>query len=407
MIDNIKIKNQLVGHSDELEYTYMFDSKYDLDSDSRFSKKIFVSIPCYRDLEIVETIKSLYANAKNPDRVFVGVGLIYKESDGEFWKELKDFPNVKIDAKLASSDVVGLGMQRESSNSFYNKEDYFLQVDAHSRFDIYWDDLMIHQLENLKTLGDPKPVITGYPRPFAPDGIKTFKGFYPYLNPLTKELYFRSAVENAIPCFRRGIQPINFFKDKGFPRHGDRSFFKGETLALAQTISPGQIFADGKYIKDVPANPIIRFLEEEQYYAILTYMKGYNCYTPRITGVMHLYCNVGDENITTRPHPADDFPNAFDMQSYDEDALGGIEVFKKLQAIKNTPRSFSDYENFAGVNYAKRKLPSPVDGLVQNNLTAAINFISELDLYADTDYSQWMYNPTYEFYEDVQRNENI
>jgi Glycosyltransferase (GlcNAc) len=407
MKDKIKEKFPNIGYHDELEYAYMFDSEYDLDKESRFSKKIFVSIPCYRDTEIVDTVKSLYGNAKNPDRVFVGIGLIYKESDGEFWKELEEFPNVKIDVKVAAADVVGLGLQRQSSNAFYNKEDYFLQVDAHSRFDMHWDDLLIHQLENLKVLGDPKPVISGYPRPFAPDQVENVPNMYPYLNPLTKELYFRSTAENSVPSFRKGIDPIKFFQRSGFPRHGDRSFYKGETLALCKTISPGQIFADGKYIKDVPANPEIRFLEEEQYYAILTYMKGYNCYTPRITGVLHLYCSVGDDIIATRPHPMDDFPNAFDFQSYDEDMLGGLEVFKKLQAMKNTPRSFKDYEDFSGVNYAKRKLPSPVDGIMQNKITAAVNFISELDLYADTDYTQWMYNPSYEFYHDVKRNENL
>jgi hypothetical protein len=407
MKDTIKHKSPNVGYHNELEYVYTFDSDYDLDKDSRTSKKIFVSIPCYRDTEIVDTVKSLYANAKNPDRVFVGIGLVYKDSDGEFWKELEKFPNVKIDVKKASSETVGLGLQRQSSNAFYNKEDYFLQVDAHSRFDIYWDDLMIHQLENLKILGDPKPVITGYPRPYAPDQVGNVPGMYPYLNPISKELYFRSTAENAIPCFRKGVNPIKFFQDSGFPRHGDRSFYKGETLALSQTISPGQIFADAEYIKDVPANPSIRFLEEEQYYAILTYMKGYNCYTPRVTGVLHLYCMVGNDVIADRPHPIDDFPNAFDMQSYDEDLLGGLDIFKKLQETKNTPRSFKDYENFAGVDYENRKLPSPVDKLVQNKITAAVNFIAELDLYADTDYTQWMYNPSYEFYDDVKRNESI
>lgn len=408
MVDKIKVNNPNVGYYNELEYEYMYDSKFDLAPNSRDEKTIYVAIACYRDPELVPTIESLYLNAKNPERIHVGIGLLYSDFDEEYWKVLEKYPNVKIDIKKSTAETVGLGLQRESANSFYNKQDYYLQTDSHMRFDMHWDDLYIHQFENLKLLGEKKPLITGYPRGYAPDGPYNVQGMYPYFNRLSKELYFREkSGGNRVPCLRTGTHPPKFFKEVGFPRHGDRTFSRGETLALSNTLSPAQIFTDGKYVKEVPANPEIRFLEEEQYYAILSYMKGYNFYVPRVTGIMHLYTMSGTQQLTVRAHPQQEYPDMFSIDSYLEENLGGSKIFKKLQSLKNTTRSFADYEKFANIDYDNRRLISPVDRIYQNEITAAINFISELDLFADTDYSNWMYDPSYPFYEDVVRNEDL
>lgn len=408
MKNKIKIKSPNVGYYNELEYAYRYDSVFDIDPESRNNKTIYVAIAAYRDEEVVSTVHSLYLNAKNPDRIFVGIGLVYNDYDSEFWKVLERYPNVKIDVQKSSIDTVGLGRQRASANSFYNKENYYLQTDAHMRFDMHWDDLYIHQFENLKLLGESKPLITGYPRGYCPDGPYNVAGMYPYFNPMSKELYFREKDGgNRVPCLRTGTHPPRFFEKSGFPRHGDRSFSKGETLALANTLSPAQIFAEGSYVKDVPANPNIRFLEEEQYYAILSFMKGYNFYVPRVTPIMHFYTQSQGQTLVNRAHPQQEYPDAFDFESYDPENLGGIQIFNKLRATKNTPRSFEDYEKFANIDYKNRRLIAPVDRIYQNKITAAINFISELDLWCDTDYSDWMYDSSYEFYEDVRRNENL
>ena len=408
MKNSIKVKSPNVGYYNELEYAYRYDSFFDIDPNNRDSKTIYVAIPVYRDPEVVATVHSIYLNAKNPERVFVGIGLIYNDFDEEYWKELEQYPNVKINIQKSTIETIGLGRQRETANSFYNKENYYLQTDAHMRFDMHWDDLYIHQLENLKTLGDPKPLITGYPRGYCPDGPYNVEGMYPYFNPMSKELYFREqSGSTRVPCLRTGTNPPKFFKESGFPRHGDRHFSKGETLALSNTLSPAQIFTDGSFVKDVPANPNIRFLEEEQYYAILSYMKGYNFYVPRVTPIMHFYTNHGEQVLISRPHPQQEFPDAFDIDSYDPDNLGGIQIFNKLKSMKNTTRSFKDYENFANIDYDRRVLIAPVDRIYQNKITAAINFISELDLWCDTDYSNWMYDDSYEFYDDVVRNEKL
>lgn len=403
------MRNAKSSNEDELTHEYMYESLYDTTPASRDSRTIFIAIPCYSDPELIPTIFSALANAKVPERLSFGVGLIHRKDDEEWWKPLLDNPQVHLDIQLATESSVGLGNQRASANSFYNDETYYLQIDSHMRFDMNWDDLLIHHHDNMKALGEEKPLITGYPRGYAPDEFPNVKGAYPYYNPKSKELYFRQRRgHNNVPCFREGRIPSLFIKDYGFPRHGDRNFNLFETLAIAVCVSPAQIFVEGAFVHEVPANPKIRFLEEEQYYAVLAYMQGYTFYVPRVTGIMHYYTEAeGQELLPDRAHPIQDFPEIFSYDSYLDENYGGRKIFDTLMAMKDTPRSFSDYEAFAGVDYKNRRIVAPVNRMIQNKVTEAVNFFTELYEYSINDYIDWMYDADYEWYEDVKRNEGL
>jgi hypothetical protein len=399
------------AHNDfltELDTEYLYDSVFDTSKNLRDSKTIFIAIPCYRDPEVLNTIKSAILNAKNPDRLVFGVGLVYLKGDEKWWEPLLSNPQVKLDVKEANVKNIGLGNQRADANSFYNKEDFYLQLDAHMRFDMYWDDLLIHHYNILKGLGEEKPLITGYPRSYAPNTYDNVLGHYPYYNPKSKEDYFRQRRgHNNIPCFRHGLKPARFFEEFGFPRHGDRIFTRFEALALSVAVSPAQIFTAGSFVTDVPANRKIMFFEEEQYYSILGWMKGYNFYVPRVTGIMHFYSEALGQvllNRQDRPHPEYDFPDVFGPEQYQIKDACKV-VFDPIKKLKNTKRSFSDYENFAGINYEARRINSPVNKMIHNSITEVVNFGAELYTYSTNDYIDWMYDADYPWYEDVQRNE--
>jgi hypothetical protein len=402
------MKNADRAFTNELENVYLYDSIFDSNKIDRDNSTVFVAIPCYKDEELVPTIDSIYLNAKNPERVFVGVGLAYSKEEPKFWKDLtKKYKNVKIVEKEALPENIGLGNQRADANTLFDNQDYYLQIDAHMRFDMHWDDLLIHHYQNLIALGEPKPLITGYPRAYAPATYSFVEGAYPYYNPMSKEHYFRQRRgHNDVPCFRVGLEPAQFFKEIGFPRHGDRIFTKFEAIALANTVSPAQIFTAGAFVKEVPANRDIKFLEEEQYYSILAFMKGYNFYVPRVTGVMHFYTEaLSQVLIENRKHPVLDFPDTFRASSYPDSKKGALKIFTALQKLKGTSRSFSDYEKFAGVDYENRRLIAPVNKILHNRITEAINFSTEIYEYSVNDYIDWMYDAEYLWREDVRRNE--
>lgn len=401
-------RNLKIGYyQNELDTTYKYQSQHDAPN-NRDSKTIFIAIACYRDSEILPTVLSAIKNAKNADRLHFGISLIYKEDvDFGFWGNLLDLPNIKASIKVSTLENVGLGKQRAEANAFYASEDYYFQIDAHMRFDLYWDDLLIRHLEGLKALGEKKPLITGYPRGYASESVPNAVGYYPYYNPVSKEVYFREhRGHNNVPCMRVGLTPVRFFRKTGFVRHGDRRFTEFEAIALSTSLSPAQLFADGSYVTDVPADPTLRFLEEEQYYSIRSFMMGYNFYVPRVTGVMHYYSHDDAGNlIASRHSPVEEYPDVFSEGSYYEGAMGGKEIILNLANLANPVRTFKEYEEFAGVNYETRELRSPVDRIVSNDIIRHINFLTEVYEYSTTEYISWFRENDYYWKADVERNE--
>ena len=257
-------------------------------------------------------------------------------------------------------------------------------------------------------MGEKKPIITGYPRGWALSSLPQAIGYYAFFNQVSKEHYFKHRQgNNNVPSYRTYYQHQKEFKSFGFPRHGDRRMGYGESIAFSYGLSAAQIFADGKFVKEVPINTSIRFLEEEQYISILAYMQGYNFYVPRVTPLMHQYTEDDSQNIiAVRPNPMDDFPDTFIFDSYlKEDNFAG-DVFNVLKDMKKTPRSFKDYEKAVGIDYEKRRLPKSTDKVHHSEITAYVNYLTELYDYSLTDGINWMYDPNYEWVQDVQKNES-
>jgi hypothetical protein len=126
---------------------------------------IFVSIPCFGDdTELIPTIKSCIKNAKNPDEVFFGTSII---GDEEYYRkvleEFKENKNVKI-SFYDYENHVGTGIGKKLPMNFYNKEDYMLQIDSHSRLIKDWDEYLINKHKYaVDKLGNNKLVLTGTP----------------------------------------------------------------------------------------------------------------------------------------------------------------------------------------------------------------------------------------------------
>ena len=129
---------------------------------------IFISIASYKDPLLVSTIFSAYNNAeKKEDLVF---SICDQSDDG-----------IKIDEITFSNQIhyehvdplfaKGPCWARHRAQSFFNEEDFFLQVDSHTQFSPSWDKIFIEQLEKISTIQSDdeyfkRPIITSYPRSF-------------------------------------------------------------------------------------------------------------------------------------------------------------------------------------------------------------------------------------------------
>ena len=129
---------------------------------------IFISIASYQDPLLVSTIYSAYQNANDKDALVFGVCDQSDNPDNildiEFAKQIH---YDHVDPLFAK----GPCWARHRAQTFFQDEDYFLQIDSHTQFSPGWDAKFINELNKIESMGASddyfaKPIITSYPRSF-------------------------------------------------------------------------------------------------------------------------------------------------------------------------------------------------------------------------------------------------
>jgi hypothetical protein len=129
-------------------------------------KTIFVSMATMDDSETIPTIKNMFSAAKFPERIYLGVSCIAKNTK-DLKKEEKKHKNIKVKyTKIKKNnwrDIFGTGNGRFTAMSLYSDQDYALQIDSHTLFTDNWDEYLINLFEEAKvSLNYDKIVLTNY-----------------------------------------------------------------------------------------------------------------------------------------------------------------------------------------------------------------------------------------------------
>ncbi|GFH52976.1 hypothetical protein CTEN210_09452 [Chaetoceros tenuissimus] len=238
-------------------------------------KKIFVSIPAYRDTETHPTIRSLIENATYPDRVFVGVVYQYdtyselerkKYEDGkralpQSWT-LNNLRTLTLDYRNATGPCYA----RYLAQSLLVDEEYILQIDSHMRFRTGWDEFLIQQLHQCPN--PERSVLTKYPPGYT----------------LPNEISSETRATLLVPWK---------FDSHGMLRQKGRLLNESETLQNIPCLlyAAGFNFSCASVIKDCPYDKHLPhlFFGEELSMAIRLYMHGYDLYSPPTTVCYHLW----------------------------------------------------------------------------------------------------------------------
>jgi hypothetical protein len=164
-----------------------------------------VSIAAYRDSELKQTVRDLFATATNPQRVYVGIvfqgdydadvdlcfhthpclqGVSADECvrmyrNGEWdWQPPPVAANTQTHTQTQGDkhirilhmhykQATGPCFARHLCQALYCNEDYVLQIDSHMRFRGGWDNYLIGMLEHIAhTQPTMKPILTTYPLPY-------------------------------------------------------------------------------------------------------------------------------------------------------------------------------------------------------------------------------------------------
>lgn len=226
---------------------------------------IFVSIPNYRDSETVPTLESLVSGCSDPSRLRICVLSQGDEQDfapvDAFAKSTKTkIKHVKVDA-LESR---GVGWARAKLQSYYDGEDYYLQLDSHVQLVRNWDILSINDLTFAKS-ATGKAVITAY----LP-GYEIVSGKRIVPSPMATNFDCHIGPQGLVAAVYRTI-PSGVFPERTY-------FYSGHYA-----------FADGVFIEDVPYDPEIFFFGEEITQAVRAESAGYALHVPSRHVASHLY----------------------------------------------------------------------------------------------------------------------
>lgn len=127
---------------------------------------IFVAIPTLEDPEYFNTLISCYEQSSGKNEIYIGsaynVLFNNKKIIKEVEKNIPDIPNLQIKF-INTNKSRGVGYGRLESMSFYEGQDYFLQVDSHTLFLKDWDQILIDALHEAKDYFSlEKILLTGY-----------------------------------------------------------------------------------------------------------------------------------------------------------------------------------------------------------------------------------------------------
>lgn len=291
---------------------------------------IFIQIPSYHDYELKRTIYDAINKSSGENFLNFGVHICYYENMD---LDIPKMSNVKYEISKAP-DNLGVGVSRFIANSFYNGEDYYYQIDSHSRFEVNWDVNLIKNYEKNKSYG-ANPVLSAYP------------GAYEYENDTLKILNNKSHV-----AYTDFVPELSFVNDL-IPHQ--RAVGNFDNNVFTKSVSAASIFSDGS-IHSVKPNPNIFFWGEEILTAVRLFTRGYDLMLPESQNIYHLYYNhdIGYKNL--RRQISIDFPEKYSiLDRLSKKELEGIILNNTINEYGlGSTRTLADYEEYAKIDFRNR-----------------------------------------------------
>jgi len=239
-----------------IKYYYKFFITNNIIYLTYIMSKIFVSIACFMDKDIINTINDCMKNAVKPDNLVFGICLQY-DPDDDFLKMYDNNPQFKI-IKMHWKEAKGPAYARGLIYELFSNENYFFQLDCHTRFFSNWDINLINCLSECKKL-NKKSIISHYPI---------------NINNMNDSSSLKHIANiSTVRCIDSQL---------GIKTHG-RFIDINNTPKESWGISAAMLFFDRQAYIDVPFDKEIYHglqFEEQVVLAARYWTHGYNIYTP-------------------------------------------------------------------------------------------------------------------------------
>lgn len=254
-------------------------------------KTIFINLGAYNELYLDLMIDNCLKNAEYPDRIHIGLFL----HDGDGFKE--DLSSYSKNLKVGYFDYpapLGCCVGREMAHSFYDGEDYYLQLDAHMLFQKNWDTVLIDKFEKIK-VKYPKPVISYYVPWWTVKHNGTFMTYSPDIY-----RFHNGKMSFDLEDSMRAKYPKPVGQYTNWDEHP-------EGYAEHHQIAGHFMFSEPEMMDEVRPDVTIMFGPEESLLALRLWTRGYRIFAIENPVVWHL--NKGLNNVNPFMRRSANFKN--------------------------------------------------------------------------------------------------
>lgn len=243
---------------------------------------IFISVASYRDNQCIDTVQNISSMADNPENLHFVIcqqNSIFEKDCLKWCVASKDHPACRLSVskieRLNYLNARGPTWARYRIQREWSGEEYFLQIDAHTRMIKGWDTLLKKQLELCPS---EKPVLTQYPLEFD----------------ITPENQRGDAVKEKWQTdkMRNGLYIQKFDDPDGFTRiQSDYTTEIRKHPYKSVGWAAGFSFSKGYFVNEVMYDPYTPFLffGEEMDIAIRAFTHGWDFFSPSVNLVFHNY----------------------------------------------------------------------------------------------------------------------
>lgn len=306
--------------------------------------KIFVSIASYCDELLFFTMKDCIEKASKPQNIFFGI-VDQNESTQRDEIEKLEFKNQIKYVYISHIDTFGVSWARNIAFSLWDGEEYLLQIDSHMLFEKDWDATLLDQYSDLKKISK-KPIITTYPYDFSFD-------------------------ENNTPTFikpsGRTVLVLRPHPDTPLEENNATIRFRAEhkytdAPVLGCHIAGGFIFTSSDFIEEIPYDPFLYFVGEEQSLSIRAYTRGWDIYHPIWIPLYHQYKNKKVEYVSQHWHKNVDNKRVLSSAYLKERTIKRVNRLLYGDGMKNSIygvgsiRSMDEYIAFSGIDYKNKRI---------------------------------------------------
>jgi len=310
-------------------------------------KSIYVSISCLGvDTELERTINSCLAQASGENDINIGVAFI---SNYDFYKSIiKNIPNIQHTYSTLKEDF-GIGSHRRLAASMYKKEDFFLQIDAHSYFKKDWDKFLINRFENISSHIGEKIVLTAYAGSYGyeynlnQNSINIYDNSLGYTEWIPKK--FR-VLNDTIPMWQHVYlknTPKQFLYEEEINIYDE---IEKNGFCKIDKISAHFIFGKGNIYSFMDDQSNILFWEEEIIHSINLVNNGFTLIYPGFECyIYHLY----SQHITDDIGKRENFIDVLQKENIKIDVDQTIKDNFLLYLMKN-PVEVEIYQKYANID---------------------------------------------------------